>query len=166
MSRSIFRSISSDNPYAGASHKDVQVAQVAIEAIRKVIVADEIGPTKVIADGKQEWINRFLREMRGYRLVDRGHAEILWVYFTQVHGARFPGLTPKEVLDDWFVSTPPTHTEIYTAWRIDSASSHEAREQFYGSGGPDAMLQQLVDQNPVTLPAAPDSPTPPNLTEV
>lgn len=146
--------------------RDVEVAKVAIEAIRKVIVADEIGPTKVLADGKQAWINRFLAELRGFRLVDRGHADILWIYCSQVHGQRFPGMTPKQVLDQWFEASPITQADIDKAWRIDSASSYEARERFYSSGGPEAMLQQLIDEHPVTPPAAPDAPTLPNLTEV
>lgn len=154
------------NPIRGASSKDVKVAEVAIRAVCKVIEADEIGPTKVIADGKQAWVNHFLAHMRGYRLVDRGNAEILWVWFLALHQQRFPGMTPKDVLDRWHEASPITQADVDKAWKVDSASSREARERFYGPGGdPEQTLRELVDRTPVKLPAPADSPDMPDLPE-
>ncbi len=153
-----FRSFTNaPNPFAGAHAKDVQVAMVAIEAIRKQIDRDEIGPTQVLAHGKLVWINTFLREMSGFRLVDRGHAEILWRWFEERHQSRFPGMAPQQVLDQWHEASPITQAEIDKGWTVDSASSYEARTRFYGrDGNPDNLLKQLVDDQPVVPGPAPD----------
>jgi hypothetical protein len=154
------------NPFAGATAHDVEVAKVAIEGIIKVIEADEIGPTKVLADGITDWRNRFMREMSGFRLVDVGSADILFEHFTRVHAKRFgpPAgytkvLTVQEVLDNWHEETPMTQADIDRQWVIDSASAYEARQLFYGrDGNPDNLLRQLVDEAPV-LPPSPDDAT-------
>lgn len=145
------------NPFAGATAHDVEVAKVAIEAIIKTIEADEIGPTKVLADGITDWRNVFMREMGAFRLVDVGNADILFEHFTKLHARRFgPAagfskvLSVQEVLDNWHEETPLTQAEIDKQWVIDSASSYEARQMFYGrDGNPDNLLRQLVDDNPV-----------------
>lgn len=120
------------NPHAGATEKDVQAARVAIVAIQQAIDADPLGPTKVLADGKLNWINSFLREMKEFRLVDRHNAEILWTYFNAEHGRRFPGETPSQVLDAHSEVSPLTAKEIRDSLVHTTASSRELRQQVYG----------------------------------
>ncbi len=158
------------NPFAGATMHDVEVAKVAIQGIIKTIEHDQIGPTKVVADGLNAWRNAFMREMAGFRLVSADNADILFQHFEQLHARRFgPAagytkvLTVREVLDNWHEETPPTQAEIDAQWVIDSASSYEARQMFYGAdGNPDNLLRQLVDAEPVQ---PHDDSVPPEMTD-
>lgn len=120
------------NPHAGATEKDIQAAVVAITAIRQAIDADPLGPTQVVAAGKLNWINSFLKEMREFRLVDRHNAEILWIYFNAEHGRRFPGETPAQTLDAHQVVSPLTAKEIRDSLVHTTASSRELRQFAYG----------------------------------
>jgi hypothetical protein len=138
------------NPHAGATQQDIQAATVAIVAIQQAIDADPLGPTKVLADGKRNWINSFLREMREFRLVDRNNAEILWVYFNAEHGRRFPGETPSQVLDAHSEVSPLTAQEIRDSIKIETASAPEMRRQVYGPDDYDFdnHARKLVDDIP------------------
>lgn len=120
------------NPHAGATEKDILAAKVAIVGIQQAIDADPLGPTQVLAAGKLNWINSFLKEMREFRLVDRQNAEILWIYFNAEHGRRFPGETPAQVLDAHSVVSPLTAKEIRDSIEHTTASSRELRQQVYG----------------------------------
>lgn len=161
MRRDPFRSfgrapaIVGSNPAQAATMKDVEAAKVAIAAIVKAIESNPIGPAEVLAGGKAEWINRFLREMVGFRLVDRENAEILWAHFEMVHAARFGPphyaavIPPAVVLDNWFEASPMNAREVRQSFRVESASAPEARQRFYGpDGNPDRMLEELLDDIP------------------
>lgn len=103
-----------------------------VKRIMDVILADPMGPTKVVADGKDVWINRFLEATRGYPGVDRDMAEYQWALYVQEHGRRFPGESAKKVMDDTHVVTPPTAQDIRDSFQHDTNSSREARQELYG----------------------------------
>lgn len=138
------------NPHAGATQKDVQAATIAIVAIRQAIDSDELGPTRVVSDGKLAWINTFLREMLEFRLVDRDNAEILWKYFEHEHRRRFPDETPAQVLDAHSEVSPLTVKEIRDSFKITTASAPEMRRQAYGPDDYDFdnHARKLVDDIP------------------
>lgn len=138
------------NPHAGATEKDILAAQIAIVAIRQRIDADHLGPTQVLAAGRLNWINSFLREMKEFKLVSRENAEILWVYFNAEHGRRFPGETPAQVLDAHQVVSPMTAKEIRDSFEFTTASSRELRQQAYGPDDYDFdnVAKKLVDDIP------------------
>lgn len=152
---SVFRSIKdSMNPWHGATDKDCTVAAVAIEYLIKQITSDRFGPTKIVADGPFHWRKTFMAEFKSFRLVDEGIAMVLFKHFEALHEQRFPLQTPKQILDAMTERSLPTQKDVDKAWTIESASSPEGREHFYGTGnGPDDLLPQLVEQNPVTPPS-------------
>lgn len=161
-----FKSLASlgANPFKGATMKDVDVAKEVIRLIMVAIDADPIGPTRVVADGKQAWINRFLKETRGVRLIDRGNAEILWVYFEHEHARRFPNETPSQVLDDIHERTPATAADIRRSIRHDIASTEEGRRAVYGPDSYDVenafkrALDEVSDEELTPKPLASPSP--------
>lgn len=100
--------------------------------VMMAILADPLGPTKVLADGKLTWINRFLYAMRGFPGVDRDTAEYQWLLYEQEHARRFPGETPKQVMDDTHVRSETTAQEVRDAFEHDTSSSREQRQELYG----------------------------------
>jgi hypothetical protein len=112
--------------------EQVEMALADVNGIMRSVLGDPLGPTKVLADGKQAWINAFLDAMRGHAGVDREMAEFQWLLFEQEHARRFPGDTPAKVLDDTHVRSDTTAKEIREAFKHDSASSREMRKEVYG----------------------------------
>lgn len=118
-----------------------------VKNVMTAILADPLGPTKVLADGKLTWINSFLHAMRGFPGVDRDMAELQWQLYTQEHARRFPGETPKQVMDDTHVRSETTAQEIRDAFEHDTASSREQRKEIYGPDDYDVdnAVKQAVD---------------------
>lgn len=145
-----FRLIKNDNPFAGATQKDADAAVVVQGNIMMAIDADPLGPTKVVADGKQAWINRYLKEVSGVKLLDRHCGEILWTYFVHQHRRRFGAEKASVTLDSHTERTPLTAEEIRRTIKIDSASSPDARRQFYGRDSYDYenAVKKMVDEIP------------------
>lgn len=119
----------------------------AIELMMKAVLADPLGPTKVLADGKLTWVNSFLEAMRGFPGVDRDMAELQWRLYTQEHGRRFPGESPKQVMDDTHIRSETTAQEIRDAFDHDTASTREQRQELYGPDDYDVAnaVKQAVD---------------------
>lgn len=117
--------------------EQVEKTMVEIKAIMEAILGDPLGPTKVLADGKTVWINTFLRAMQGYPGVDREMAEYQWALYEQEHSKRFPGETPRKVLDTTHVVSDPTPKEIRDSFQHDTASSEAMRKEVYGPDGYD-----------------------------
>lgn len=125
----------------------VAAAMVDVKAIMNSVLGDPLGPTKVIAEGKQVWINRFLDALRGHAGIDRDMAEMQWALFEQEHKRRFPGETPQAVLDSTHVVSDPTPKEIRDAFKHDVASEREGRVKHYGPDDHDVdnAFQQAKD---------------------
>lgn len=148
-----FRRFTNDvgyNPFRAATQKDADAAIAVQGFIMKAIDADPLGPTKVVADGKQAWINRYLREVANVKLLDRDCAEILWRYFKTEHQRRFPNETPSQVLDSHSEVSPLTADEIRQTIKIDSASAPEARRLYYGRDSYDYenAVKKMIDEIP------------------
>lgn len=112
--------------------EQVEMTTVAIGNIMRAVLADPLGPTKVVADGKVVWINSFLDAMRGCAGVDREMAEYQWALYVKEHAKRFPGESPKKVMDDTHIRSDTTAREIREAFKHDTASSRATRQEVYG----------------------------------
>lgn len=127
--------------------EQAEIVMTEIKAIMESILADPLGPTKVVAGGKIVWINTFLDALQGYPGVDREMAEYQWALYTQEHARRFPGESAAKVLDDTHVISDHTPQEIRDSFQHDSASSEEARRELYGPDSYDMenAVKQAVD---------------------
>lgn len=112
--------------------EQVEMTGAEVEKVMRTILGDPLGPTKVIAEGKQAWINRFLHAMRGHAGVDREMAEYQWALYEQEHARRFPGESPKKVMDDTHVRSETTVKEVRDAFEHSTSSSREQRQELYG----------------------------------
>lgn len=112
------------------SSKDYKSAMLNVERHMDDVLGDEKLLAYIVAGGKQNYINTFLKEFRAFKGIDRDMPEMLWKLFLAEWGKKFGKLHPGRYLDSLEVRTPPTAKEIEDAWEIDSASSDEARRYF------------------------------------
>lgn len=110
------------------------------------LVHDPVQRALSLAHGLDHWIYKYQKEFRGYgRLADDSIALSARAGLHALHHRDFPEMSPSEFLDAIEIPSAPTQDQIDKAWRVDSASSHEARQMLYGSDSPNAP-QAVLDQ--------------------
>lgn len=109
--------------------KAIAIAKKHLYILTADILSDELLLAEVLAGGRLNWRNTFLREFRGLP-VDAECADLLWRLFSQEFKRKFGNVRPRVILDTANVPTPLTEREIEDSWVIENASSDDARRYF------------------------------------
>ena len=112
------------------SSKEYKLVMLHIQRHMEQVLADEMLHALVLAGGRANYINTFLREFRGMNGADREMADMLLSLFIDQWKAKHGRLHPGRFLDAIDQRTPPTDTEIDEAWEDESASSEDGRQYF------------------------------------
>lgn len=103
---------------------------------------------RVVADGQAEWRRKMLRDFRGLPVND-DIANQAFRFIRAQQRIKDHGLDAAAILDALEISEPhiPTETEIANGWAIESGSSFEGKQQFYGDKTPEQILRELADRD-------------------
>jgi len=119
--------------FEARSSKEYKLVMLHIQRHMEMVLADQMLHALIVAGGRVNYIQTFLREFRSMAGADRAMAEMLWSLFLDQWKAAHGRLHPKTFLDAIEQHTPPTAKEIDDAWVVESASSDEGRRYFEGT---------------------------------
>lgn len=112
--------------------KEYKAVMYHVQHHLEMVLGDEVLHALILAGGRDNYINTFLREFRGAKGADREMAEMLLSLFIDQWKAKHGRMHPKTFLDKVEIVRPPTEQEIEDAWEVESASSTEGKRYFGG----------------------------------
>lgn len=102
---------------------------------------------EVVAGGAFRFRTTFLRTFKGLP-VDDDVANAVFAFLTAQYQHAHPDQPAGAWLDAHAPASPPTEAEIAKSWVVESASSEQANQQYYGDHGhPQGLLDRIVSED-------------------